>query len=51
MGVYEVDGLDYFVQYFIDVVFGELDVNFSGIYIMNCDKENVKGVGFNDILI
>ena len=50
MGAYEVDGLDYSVQYFTDVALGELDVNFSGTYIMNRDKENVKGAGFNDTL-
>ncbi|AYA62779.1 TonB-dependent receptor [Alteromonas sp. RKMC-009] len=50
MGAYEVDGLDYSVQWFGDIDLGELDFSLSGTYIMNRDKENVKGAGFNDTL-
>lgn len=50
MGAYEVDGLDYTIQYYTDTDLGELDASISGTYIMNRDKENVKGAGFNDTL-
>ncbi|MBR9793863.1 MAG: TonB-dependent receptor [Gammaproteobacteria bacterium] len=50
MGAYELDGLDYSLQYFTDVAWGELDVNVSGTYMLNRDKENVQGAGFQDTL-
>ena len=50
MGAYEVNGLDYSLQYFTDVAWGELDVNVSGTYMLNRDKENVQGAGFQDTL-
>lgn len=50
MGAYELNGIDYSLQYYHDTDFGELDFSLSGTYVMNRDKENVQGAGFSDTL-